>query len=85
MTIALCDYCRRAAKVADYPLYRAQCPGCAVRSLAASPVFHAAGVAGRLDDPYRKALSRIFGDAIHEGHAMVKAEAARIRAARALL
>lgn len=82
-----CDYCQRAQQEPDYPLFRAQCRGCAVRSLAQSPIgsmckqgldgFHAA--------PYRKALGAIFGDNWRQANQLVRAEYDRIRAARALL
>lgn len=85
MTAETCDYCRRASVVADYPLFHAHCVGCGTRSLASSPIFHAAGVSGRLGDPYRKALGMLFGDDWAKGHEKVKAEAARIRAARGIL
>lgn len=77
-----CDYCARAQAQADWPLYRAQCRGCAVRSLAQGPQFHAAGVAGSIAAPYRKALGLIFGDDWRAGHERVKAEHARIKAMR---
>lgn len=82
-----CDYCQRAKVEADYPLFRAQCRGCAVRALAQGPIgsmckqgldgFHAA--------PYRKALGLIFGDNWRAANTLVLAEYERIRAARALL
>jgi hypothetical protein len=77
-----CDYCTRAKSDADYPLYRAQCRGCAVRSLASGPVFHQSGLDGSLAIGYRKALASIFGDQWRNGHQLVKAEHERIRAAR---
>ena len=84
-TSETCDYCRKAAIRADFPLYRSQCRGCAVRSLAASPLFHGAALSGRLGDPYAKALGLIFGDDWRAGHDLVKAEAKRIREAKAIL
>lgn len=82
-----CDYCQRAQQEPDYPLFRAQCRGCAVRSLAQSPIgsmckqgldgFHAA--------PYQRALCAIFGDNWRAANKLVRAEYDRIRAARALL
>ncbi|WP_225784472.1 hypothetical protein [Xenophilus sp. Marseille-Q4582] len=79
-----CDYCDRAQAEADWPLYRAQCVGCAVRALAQGPLFHAAGVEGSIAAPYRKALAQVFGDDWRNGHERVKAEHARIKAARDL-
>lgn len=82
-----CSYCNKAEQEADFPMYRASCRGCAIRSLAHSPQFHKSGPCGRLDpsDPYSKALGFIFGDGWREGHVLVKAQADRIRNARALL
>ncbi len=77
-----CDYCKVAQERADYPLYRAQCRGCAVRSLACGPMFFQSGLDGSLSAPYRKALCGIFGDAWRQGHDLVKAEHARVKAAR---
>lgn len=77
-----CDYCTKAKEEADWPLFRAQCRGCAVRSLASGPAFHQSGLDGSLAAPYRKALGAIFGDDWRKGHELVKAEYARIQAAR---
>ena len=86
-TTETCVFCKKADVVPDYPLYRAGCRGCAIRALAHSPVFHAAGVSGRLsaDDPYSKALASIFGDDWRKGHELVKAQAKRIHEGRAIL
>lgn len=81
----MCDYCAKARHIADYPLYQAQCKGCAVRALAQGPDFHRSSADGRLDPSYRRALGLIFGDDWRTGHDQVKAEHARIRDARALL
>lgn len=80
-----CSYCARAQHEPDFPMYRAQCRGCAVRALAQGPAFHRSGLDGSLAAPYRRALSSIFGDRWRDGHAQVKAEHDRIKAARALL
>lgn len=82
-----CDYCQRAKEEADYPLYRAQCRGCAVRALAQGPIgsFCKQGVDGPSAAPYRKALGLIFGDAWRDGHKLVRTEYDRIKAARAML
>lgn len=77
-----CEDCHAAKARADHPIYRAQCRGCAVRSLACGPVFFQSGLDGSLSAPYRKALCGIFGDAWRQGHDLVKAEHARIKAAR---
>ena len=80
-----CDYCARAQHEPDYPLFRAQCKGCAVRSLAQSPIgAHCKrGLDGH--SPYGKALCAIFGDGWREANVLVRAEYDRIRSARALL
>lgn len=82
-----CDYCQRATKEPDYPLYRAQCRGCAVRSLAQGPIGYCCkqGLDGWHAAPYRKALEAIFGDRWREANQLVRAEYDRIKAARALL
>lgn len=77
-----CDYCRRAQIEPECPRYRAQCRGCAVRALANGPLFTRSGLDGAVAAPYRKALSGIFGDAWRDGHALVKAEHERIKAAK---
>ena len=75
-----CDYCEKAKTVPYWPLYRAQCKGCAIRSLASSPSFHQSSVDGALTPAYRDALGVIFGDGWRAGHALVKAQHERIRA-----
>lgn len=82
-----CSNCAKAEQMPDYPLYRASCRGCAIRSLAQGPDFHEAGVTGRLNanDPYARALALIFGDTWRQGHELVKAQAKRIREGRAIL
>lgn len=80
-----CPYCRSAQVQPDYPMYQNGCKGCAVRAIAQGPQFHASGVDGSLSDSYRKALAGIFGDDWRKGHELVKAEAKRIKEARAIL
>lgn len=80
-----CDCCRRAEQRPDYARYQAGCKTCAVRELANGPLFHQSGLDGALSAPYRKALALVFGDAWRAGHEEVKAAAARIQEARAIL
>ncbi len=86
-TTDTCAYDQAAQTSADYPFLRSQCRGCAIRSLAASPFFHAAGVSGRLnpEDSYTKALALIFGDGWRDGHQLVKAEFERNKKLRSTL
>lgn len=78
-----CAACTTAATRPDSPLFHAACKGCAVRALAQGPQYHASGVDGALSKSYRTALAQIFGDDWREGHVLVKAEADRIKKARA--
>ena len=73
-----CDYCIKAAERTDFPLYRAQCKACAVRSLSLSPEFYAGGLDGGNAKPYRKLLGQIFGDDWRQAHDLVLAERDRI-------
>jgi hypothetical protein len=77
-----CRYCESAKAEPDYPVYFARCVGCGTRALAQSPIYFASAQRGRLDSPYRKELGLLFGDDFEAGHLLVKAEAARIKAAR---
>lgn len=79
---AACPSCLIAETNPGTPHQHANCTGCATRALAQSPVFHAAGVEGSINAPYRKALSLVFGDSWRAGHDQVKAAHARIKAAR---
>lgn len=83
LSLTQCSYDRERILRPDFPMYRAQCRMCAVSSLAAGPMFHQAGVDGSLSASYRKALAGIFGDDWRRGHEMVKAEAQRVKLARA--
>ena len=78
-----CAACLGAQKRPDTPHQRAGCKGCAVRALAQGPAFYASGLDGSQNASYRKALGLIFGDQYREGHDAVRAEAARIKEARA--
>lgn len=72
LTLMQCSYDRERVLRPDFPMYRAQCRMCAVAALAAGPLFHQSGVDGYLAQPYRKALSLIFGDDWRRGHELVK-------------
>ena len=78
-----CVFCKSAEVEPDYPCYHANCVGCGTRALAQSPMYHGSAQRGRLGDEYRVALGRLFGDGIEAGRLLVKAEATRIREARA--
>ncbi|AMM23008.1 hypothetical protein [Variovorax sp. PAMC 28711] len=80
-----CPSCAIAAHTPDTGHQHAGCRGCAVRALAQGRLFHASGVDGLLSAEYRKALSTVAGDDWRALHDEVKAQAARIRDARAVL
>jgi hypothetical protein len=75
-----CDECEKAQTRAFHPLYWAHCKGCAVRSLAGGPLFHAGGLDGGNAAPYRKLLAQMFGDEWRLGHEQVVAERERQKA-----
>lgn len=79
-----CDYDVQRETNPEFPMYRAQCRGCAIAGLAAGPLFHMASAGGRLDHPYRRALGMVFGDNWQAGHEEVKAAHARLKLARAV-
>lgn len=83
LTLTHCSYDRERILRPDFPMYRAQCKACAVASLAAGPDFWRAGLDGGDAKPYRLQLARLFGDDWRRGHELVKAEAERIKLARA--
>lgn len=78
-----CDCCTSAKSAADYPMYRAKCRGCLVRSIATGPVFWQSEQDGKLTSAYRQALERAFPGDWKTAHAEIKVEAERIRALRA--
>lgn len=77
-----CPDCETAQTTRFHGGYHANCQGCQVRALATGPGFRESGRAGALTPGYRKALETSFGDDWKAGHAKVKAEHERIRAAR---
>ena len=81
----LCRACG-AAEIAprDCAQYFAGCEGCAARALAHGPAFFEAAQAHVLTGSYRAALQSSFGSSVSlsEAHALVKAWADRIEAAR---
>lgn len=79
-TLDTCEFDSLAQGRPHYPRFRAFCHACAVRELAAGPLYHASGLDGSLSAPYRKALGLLFGDDIRAGHAIVKAEHDRQKA-----
>lgn len=80
LEIDTCTQCAKAQFNAFHPMYWAHCKGCAVRSLAAGPQFHAGGLDGGDAAPYRKLLGQLFGDAWRDGHERVVAERERQKA-----
>lgn len=77
----MCEPCKRAEIIPDYPLYNAFCRSCQVRGLAQSPAFHQAERSMGVE-AYQKAVKALFGTDWRAAHDEVVAEGERIRAYR---
>ena len=77
-----CDHCGHAMLAPNWPLYRAQCKGCAIRALASSPSFYESSKKGTMTQTYKDGLETIFGKEWLEGHKLVKSEFDRAKALR---
>jgi hypothetical protein len=78
-----CESCKAAELDPLTGLYDADCKSCSARSLAHSPAWAEARMAGRITPWYESALRAVWGDDWEAGHFAVKAWVKRIYAARA--
>lgn len=77
-----CIGCSHAAKDPQTGYFSAGCFQCSARSLAGSPIYHAADAAGAITPGYRDALQGMFGTNWKHAHERVRYWAGVIAMAR---
>lgn len=80
-----CEYCTQAQDRAYFPLFRADCKGCGVRSVAMSQTYFESMRAGRLAPEYQRLLRSALGEDIQHWHGQVKAEYERVQKVQVIL
>lgn len=78
----MCDACIRAEKHPNTGRFNDRCDGCAARSLALSPMFHASLLSGQRSPQYSMALAQFFKDREQAGHQLVVRWFKRMREAK---